>query len=84
MACTGDSRAVLGRRGPSGKWTATALSIDQTGDTEEEVARMRREHPNEPRVIANGRVLGGLQPTRAFGDAVYKWGLETQQKLKEA
>lgn len=24
-------------------------------------------------VIRNGRVQGGLQPTRAFGDAVYKW-----------
>ena len=24
-------------------------------------------------VIRNGRVLGGLEPTRAFGDARYKW-----------
>lgn len=24
-------------------------------------------------MIRNGRVQGGLQPTRAFGDAVYKW-----------
>lgn len=36
---------------------------------------MRKEHPASERdtVIRNGRVQGGLQPTRAFGDAVYKW-----------
>lgn len=36
---------------------------------------MRKEHPVSERdtVIRNGRVQGGLQPTRAFGDAVYKW-----------
>ncbi|KAG9807782.1 protein serine/threonine phosphatase 2C, partial [Aureobasidium melanogenum] len=72
VACTGDSRAVLGRRGASGKWTATALSVDQTGGTESENARLRKEHPNEPYVTHNGRILGGLEPSRAFGDAVYK------------
>lgn len=36
---------------------------------------MRSEHPayEGDTVIRNGRVQGGLQPTRAFGDAVYKW-----------
>jgi len=40
--------------------------------------RMRSEHPASERdqVIRRGRVFGGLQPTRAFGDAVYKWNLE--------
>lgn len=83
IACTGDSRAVLGRRSSSsGKWTATPLSIDQTGATKEEADRLRREHPNEPNVVSAGRVLGGLEPTRAFGDAVYKWSLETQERLQ--
>ncbi|KIW05120.1 hypothetical protein, variant [Verruconis gallopava] len=82
VACTGDSRAVLGRRGPSGKWIATALSVDQTGSNPDEERRIRAEHPGEPNVIANGRVLGGLEPTRAFGDAFYKWSEEVQQKLK--
>lgn len=82
VACTGDSRAVLGRKGSSGKWTATALSLDQTGATKSEADRLRREHPGEPDVVSNGRILGGLEPTRAFGDAVYKWSLETQQKLR--
>ncbi|XP_044724596.1 protein phosphatase 2C domain-containing protein [Hirsutella rhossiliensis] len=71
VACTGDSRAVLGRRSDSGKWTATALSEDQTGSNPQEAARMRKEHPGEDNVVRNGRVLGGLEPSRAFGDAVY-------------
>ncbi|KAK7208956.1 hypothetical protein V2G26_016134 [Clonostachys chloroleuca] len=83
VACTGDSRAVLGRRSDSGKWTATALSEDQTGSNPNEANRMRKEHPGEEHVVRNGRVLGGLEPTRAFGDAVYKWSRETSFKLKE-
>ncbi|KAI5919009.1 phosphatase [Camillea tinctor] len=82
VACTGDSRAVLGRRNDSGKWTATALSEDQTGSNPNEVARMRKAHPGEERVIHNGRVLGGLEPTRAFGDAIYKWSKDISDRLR--
>jgi hypothetical protein len=32
-------------------------------------------------VIRNGRVLGGLEPTRAFGDARYKWPQNVQEML---
>ena len=84
VACTGDSRAVLGRRTGNGKWTATALSVDQTGGTASEDARLRAEHPGEPYVTMNGRILGGLEPSRAFGDAIYKWSKETQDKLKSS
>jgi pyruvate dehydrogenase phosphatase len=84
VACTGDSRAVLGRRTTSGKWHASPLSIDQTGSNPDEEKRMRAEHPNEPYVIHNGRVLGGLEPSRAFGDAFYKWSEDVQQKLKNS
>lgn len=83
VACTGDSRAVLGRRSDSGKWAATALSEDQTGSNTNEANRMRGEHPGEDNVIRNGRVLGGLEPTRAFGDAVYKWSRDVAWKLRE-
>lgn len=82
VACTGDSRAVLGRRAANGKWTATPLSEDQTGGTTSEAERLRREHPGEPNVVRNGRILGGLEPSRAFGDASYKWSLETNAELK--
>ncbi|KAH9881446.1 hypothetical protein IAQ61_000171, partial [Plenodomus lingam] len=84
VACTGDSRAVLGRRGANGKWTATPLSEDQTGGTTSEAERLRREHPGEPNVVRNGRILGGLEPSRAFGDASYKWSLETTDALKKS
>ncbi|CAG8981943.1 hypothetical protein HYALB_00013824 [Hymenoscyphus albidus] len=84
VACTGDSRAVLGRRGGSGKWVATPLSVDQSGGNPEEEARMRKLHPGEDYVIRNGRVLGGLEPTRAFGDASYKWTREVSEKLKRS
>jgi pyruvate dehydrogenase phosphatase len=30
-------------------------------------------------VIRDGRVLGGLEPSRAFGDARYKWPRDIQQ-----
>lgn len=82
VACTGDSRAVLGRRSSSGKWVAQPLSEDQTGGTPSEEARLRKEHPGEPNVVRNGRILGGLEPSRAFGDAVYKWSRETADKMK--
>jgi len=84
VACTGDSRAVLGRRGANGKWTATPLSEDQTGGTTSEAERLRREHPGEPNVVRNGRILGGLEPSRAFGDASYKWSAQITKELKES
>ena len=82
VACTGDSRAVLGRRGTSGKWVAMPLSEDQTGGTPSEMARLRAEHPGEESVVRNGRILGQLEPSRAFGDSSYKWTRETQDRIK--
>ena len=82
VACTGDSRAVLGRRGPSGKWTAIPLSEDLTGGTPSEVARLRAQHPGEDNVTYRGRILGSLEPSRAFGDAIYKWSKDTAERMK--
>ncbi|KAI8926401.1 phosphatase 2C-like domain-containing protein [Entophlyctis helioformis] len=82
VASTGDSRAVLGRRIPYAKdgsgysFVPTALSMDHTARNPGEYARMAEEHPGEE-VFSRGRVLGGLMPTRAFGDSRYKWSLET-------
>ncbi|KAL8928327.1 MAG: hypothetical protein Q9172_000919 [Xanthocarpia lactea] len=83
VACTGDSRAVLGRRDPNGIWTAQPLSEDQTGGTPSEMARLRAEHPGEPNVVAHGRILGNLEPSRAFGDAHYKWARDIQNMVKK-
>ncbi|GAA5895174.1 type 2C protein phosphatase PTC5 [Sporobolomyces salmoneus] len=93
VACTGDSRAVMGVWVPSeegeskgGRWRVEALSEDQTGRNPKEVERIQSEHPEDEKntVIARGRVLGGLEPTRAFGDARYKWPPGQQQALAQA
>ena len=77
-----------------GIWRVDVLSEDQTGRNPKELARyatglswttliinrMQSEHPKEEAdsVIRNGRVLGSLEPSRAFGDARYKWPQEIQ------
>lgn len=71
VACTGDSRAVLGRRNAQGGWEAMALSVDQTGYNRDEIVRIHAEHPGEPDIIRDGRLLG-MAVTRAFGDGIYK------------
>lgn len=71
VACTGDSRAVLGQKRPNGAWEAKALSVDQTGKNKEEIARLCQEHPGEEDMVKNGRVLG-LAVSRAFGDCQWR------------
>jgi pyruvate dehydrogenase phosphatase len=80
VALTGDLRAVRGRRGADGRWEVKVLTVEQDGDNEEEANRIRKEHPEEPDVIKDGRVLG-YQPTRVFGDASLKWSVNTQTEL---
>ncbi|CDO95451.1 unnamed protein product [Kluyveromyces dobzhanskii CBS 2104] len=72
VAVTGDSRAILVKQSDDGAWTVKSLSTDQTGDNAQEVERIRQEHPDEPNCVRQGRVLGSLQPSRAFGDYRYK------------
>ncbi|KAJ9305567.1 hypothetical protein DTO217A2_4966 [Paecilomyces variotii] len=81
VACTGDSRAVLGQQRPDGTWEVMPLSIDQTGRNEEEIARLYRQHPGEEDIVKDGRVLG-LMVSRAFGDSRWKWPLEIQEEMK--
>jgi pyruvate dehydrogenase phosphatase len=82
VACTGDSRAVLGQKGPDGKWQAIPLSVDQTGYNMQEVERLQKVHPGEDEMVKNGRVLG-LAVSRAFGDSRWKWSLEFQKEMKQ-
>ncbi|KAJ5688879.1 protein serine/threonine phosphatase 2C [Penicillium macrosclerotiorum] len=82
VACTGDSRAVLGQRQPDGRWVAMPLSVDQTGNNEEEIARVYEEHPGEDGIVKDGRVLG-LMVSRAFGDCQWKWPLHFQKDMQQ-
>lgn len=82
-ACTGDSRAVLGRHHPTPstiKHACEPLSIDQNGHNPAEHARLTALHPNEPDMIdpKTGRLLGWAL-SRAFGDSRGKWTNGEQQ-----
>ncbi|ORY51453.1 protein serine/threonine phosphatase 2C [Rhizoclosmatium globosum] len=82
VACTGDSRAVIGRRKLEGVWEAIDMSADQTVRNVQEYNRLLEEHPGEiETVVVKGRVLGGLMPTRAFGDSRYKWPTQLSEVL---
>ncbi|KAJ4492123.1 protein serine/threonine phosphatase 2C [Lentinula edodes] len=89
IACTGDSRAVVAVWKPTadgkGTWEVDVLSEDQSARNPKEVERLRSEHPDDEadNVVMNGRVLGGLEPSRAFGDARYKWPIGMQELLNQ-
>ncbi|KAK6330294.1 hypothetical protein TWF730_004788 [Orbilia blumenaviensis] len=75
-ACTGDSRSVLGKRlgSPSNtRWLSKPLSTDQNfASNPSEVARVEAEHPGEKDVIMQGRLIGDLAVSRAFGNRRFK------------
>ncbi|KAJ8106182.1 hypothetical protein ONZ43_g7150 [Nemania bipapillata] len=81
VASTGDCRAVLGQKTADGKWVATALSEDCTGATPSEIARIKAQFPDEPDVVQGGRIWG-LQPSRTFGDGMWKWTAELKKNLR--
>ncbi|KAJ3316801.1 hypothetical protein HDV06_002820 [Boothiomyces sp. JEL0866] len=88
VASSGDCRAVLGRKrayhrnGESAGYQAIELSEDHTFSNTREYARMLNEHPGEDdTVVVRGRVLGGLMPTRAIGDARYKWSIDVMRVI---
>jgi len=51
---------------------ALQLSTDHSTSIEEEVQRIRREHPDDDQCIVNDRVKGRLKVTRAFGAGYLK------------
>lgn len=82
IALTGDSRAVLGRRTSKNRYQVQLLSTDQNVSNPKEETRIRSAHPNNEKLIKDGRMLGWA-PTRAFGDAAYKWSLDIQSRLRD-
>ena len=85
VANTGDSRALLGKFDPkSSKYIPVPMSLDQTAKSKDEYNRIVKEHPGEEStVVVRNRILGGLMPSRAFGDARYKLAAEAQHKIFE-
>ncbi|KAJ4930861.1 hypothetical protein JOQ06_025164 [Pogonophryne albipinna] len=86
IANSGDARAVLGVQEEDGSFTAHTLSNDHSAQNEEEVARIRAEHPPSEKktVIRQDRLLGLLMPLRAFGDVKFKWSIELQKCVLES
>ena len=88
IAHAGDCRAVMGSFDSEEKaWKLRAMTEDHQPSNLRELARLHSEHPGEDDTVAFNRgegpirVLGGLMPSRAFGDARYKWTLEEQDKI---
>jgi len=83
VASIGDCRAVIGRLGPDGTWTAVPLTVDQNVDNSAEVRRVLEHHPKSEwsSIIKNDRLLGLLVPLRAFGDIRFKWSRSDLQSL---
>ncbi|GLU05437.1 hypothetical protein SLE2022_225390 [Rubroshorea leprosula] len=52
--------------------TALQLSTDHSTSIEEEVTRIKNEHPDDSQCIVNDRVKGRLKVTRAFGAGFLK------------
>ncbi|XP_010531731.1 PREDICTED: protein phosphatase 2C 29 [Tarenaya hassleriana] len=61
------------------KLTALQLSTDHSTSIEDEVTRIKNEHPDDSQCILNDRVKGRLKVTRAFGAGFLK-----QPKLNDA
>ncbi|KAJ6750639.1 hypothetical protein OIU85_001201 [Salix viminalis] len=52
--------------------TASQLSVDHSTSVEEEVQRIKKEHPDDACALMNDRVKGSLKVTRAFGAGFLK------------
>ncbi|KAG6531292.1 hypothetical protein ZIOFF_005096 [Zingiber officinale] len=77
----GDSRAVLAQMPwhdhqrideGHGNSTTVQLTSDHSTSIEEEVQRIRKEHPDDASAISNDRVKRSLKVTRAFGAGFLK------------
>ncbi|XP_027335169.1 protein phosphatase 2C 29-like [Abrus precatorius] len=65
---------TLGNEGPAQEMRLVALqlSTDHSTSIEEEVIRIKNEHPDDTQCIVNDRVKGRLKVTRAFGAGFLK------------
>ncbi|XP_004509009.1 protein phosphatase 2C 29 isoform X2 [Cicer arietinum] len=69
-----ESAMKVGNQGPAQetRLAALQLSTDHSTSIEEEIIRIKNEHPDDPHCIVNDRVKGRLKVTRAFGAGFLK------------
>ncbi|GMY10860.1 probable protein phosphatase 2C 23 [Fagus crenata] len=60
------------RPGTIPRLTACQLSMDHSTSVDEEVQRIKNEHPDDASAVMNDRVKGSLKVTRAFGAGFLK------------
>ena len=46
------------------------------------MARIRAQFPDEPSIVSGGRVWG-MQPSRTFGDGMWKWSAQLKKTLRD-
>ncbi|XP_010269976.1 PREDICTED: protein phosphatase 2C 29 [Nelumbo nucifera] len=73
-SATGSAENAGGNEAPAQvmRLTALQLSTDHSTSIEEEVLRIKAEHPDDNQCIVNDRVKGRLKVTRAFGAGFLK------------
>ncbi|CAN4127818.1 unnamed protein product [Withania somnifera] len=71
-ACNEENKATNEAPVQGMKLTGLQLSTDHSTSVEEEVLRIKREHPDDSNCIVNDRVKGRLKVTRAFGAGFLK------------
>ncbi|KAJ8439882.1 hypothetical protein Cgig2_003948 [Carnegiea gigantea] len=63
--------------------TAYQLTMDHSTSVEEEVLRIREEHPDDASAVVNDRVKGSLKVTRAFGAGFLKQYFTNEEAVAE-
>ncbi|KAI0034976.1 protein serine/threonine phosphatase 2C [Vararia minispora EC-137] len=81
VAGLGDCEAVLVAPASNGSWTCEPVTNLHNGQNPSEVARVRREHPNEPEAVLHERVLGTIAPFRCIGDTPFKMPVEFTRRI---
>lgn len=82
FANTGDSRALIGKKYGESNFHYALATSDHTTENSREYTRILSEHPGEhDAVVRRNRLFGYLQPSRAFGDARFKYPVVTAVKL---
>ncbi|KIY68778.1 protein serine/threonine phosphatase 2C [Cylindrobasidium torrendii FP15055 ss-10] len=84
VANLGDCQAILVTSTPKDSWDVRTLTTIHNGDNEDEIERVRSQHPNEPECVVDGRVLGALAPTRSctgLGDTPFKQPPEFTRRI---
>ncbi|KDQ59746.1 hypothetical protein JAAARDRAFT_205725 [Jaapia argillacea MUCL 33604] len=82
VANLGDCQAVL--LSPNlftGAFDSEILNTMHNGDNDDEVERVRREHPGEPSCVTERRVLGAIAPFRCIGDVPFKQPPEFTRRI---